>query len=220
MQSGQSPFLVNIVPLANVITNTSGLNEVTQLSGAVASIQEMVNTTTRTINTNFLGSYTSGTSIQVTSPINLVNVGISSNGLPYSSGGGTSSNVVSIIAQEIFTSTINVSDTCYAREYVTLSDKNVKEGISTIDSFSFESLDKIQTYKFNYIDSEESKIGILAQELEDVYPECVTTSSVVKYVNYPSLVSVLLRAVRKLDERVKVLENVRMSETDDELSGE
>lgn len=211
MQSGQSPFVVNIVPLANVITNTSGVNQVSQLSGTVASIQEMVNTTTRTINTNFLGSYTSGTSVQVTSPINLVNVGITSNGFPYTTGGGSTSNFVSLVAQSINTSTINVSDICYAKEYVTLSDKNVKGGLSTIDSFSFESLNKIHTYKFNYLDSEESKIGILAQELEEVYPECVTTSSGIKYVNYPSLVSVLLRAVRKLDERVKLLENVRMS---------
>ena len=245
MQSGQSKFLVNIVPLANVITNTSGIDTTAQLAGTVASIQQMVNIDTKTIAANYLGAYTAGNTIQVTSPISFCNTSNSSSSssnlgsattfvkassnISMTVGGnqifsidslgnslfqntsGSSQYVrvsgMNFIADSIITSTINVSNTCYAKEYVTLSDKYVKEGISSIGAFSFQTLDNIQTYKFKYVGSDDEKIGILAQELEEVYPECITVSGDgTKYVNYPSLVALLLQAVRGLDARVKVLE--------------
>jgi hypothetical protein len=245
MQSGQSKFLVNIVPLANVITNTSGIDTTAQLVGTVASIQQMVNIDTKTIAANYLGAYTAGNTIQVTSPISFCNTSNSSNSTTnigttttfikassnismavggnqifsidslgnslFQNASGSSQYVrvsgMNFVADNIITSTITISNTCYAKEYVTLSDKYVKEEISSIGAFSFQTLDNIQTYKFKYVGSDDEKIGILAQELEGVYPECITVSEDgTKYVNYPSLVALLLQAVRGLDARVKVLE--------------
>lgn len=57
-----NPYVLNIVPLGGgVQSSASGDNP-------VASLQEMVNTTTKTINANFIGSYDSG-SVQFTSPV-------------------------------------------------------------------------------------------------------------------------------------------------------
>lgn len=82
MQNTNSRFVANIVGLQNVISNTSGLDATTQLSNAIGNIQQMINFDTKTVYTNYLGAFTQDGSINVTSPINLCNVGITSNDTP------------------------------------------------------------------------------------------------------------------------------------------
>ena len=89
MQSSSSPFVVNIVPLANVQTNTSGEDATTVLSNQIAQIQQMVNYDQKRIYTDFLGAFTTDGSIQVLSPLNLSNVGITSNDIPFSGSGSS-----------------------------------------------------------------------------------------------------------------------------------
>jgi hypothetical protein len=88
MQSSDSPFVVNIVPLANVQTNTSGEDAVTVLSNQLAQVQQMVNYDQRRIYTDFLGSLTQDATIQVLSPMNMSNVPFTTNGIPISESGG------------------------------------------------------------------------------------------------------------------------------------
>ena len=57
-----NPYVLNIVPLFGIQQNASG-------SSAIADIQGMVNTETKTINANTIGTYDSG-SVTFTSPIN------------------------------------------------------------------------------------------------------------------------------------------------------
>ena len=202
MQSSSSPFLVNIVPLANVVTNSSGLDPVTQLSNTVANIQQMVNYDKKTIYTNYLGAFPGTNSITVTSPLVLSNVGITSNTTSSSSTATTN-----IQANSITASTITVGGTCYAQAFVTLSDKGVKGDVRPLPKISFDTLSSIGTYKYKYLDGIVDEIGIFAQELEAVYPECIKLGpGSNKYINYPSLVAILLQAVKDLDERLKVLE--------------
>jgi hypothetical protein len=99
MQNDTSQFVVNIVPLQNVQTNVSGVDRLSALASDVAAIKNMVNTDTNRIFTNTLTSYTTG-GISVTSPLNLCNVGITSNsvnllGTAYASG--TLSNLSSVL---------------------------------------------------------------------------------------------------------------------------
>jgi hypothetical protein len=89
MQSSASPFVVNIVPLANVQTNTSGEDATTVLSNQLAQVQQMVNFDQKRIYTDYLGAFTTDASIQVLSPLNLSNVGITSNGIPISGTGSS-----------------------------------------------------------------------------------------------------------------------------------
>lgn len=57
--------------------------------------------------------------------------------------------------------------------------------------------------------------GVIAQEVETVFPELVTTDERgIKRVNYTGLVGVLIEAVKELDERVAALE----AELDDRRS--
>jgi hypothetical protein len=71
-------------------------------------------------------------------------------------------------------------------------------------------VDKIQAYRFSYYDasSSEQTLGLLAQEVEAVWPELVVSSaSDKKYVNYDGLVSILVKAVQELSKRVRALES-------------
>jgi hypothetical protein len=90
MQNDVSQFVVNIIPLQNIQTNTSGLDATTILSNDVANLQQMVNFEQKRIYTDYLGAYTAGNAIQVLSPLNLSNVGITSNGSATGFGGSGS----------------------------------------------------------------------------------------------------------------------------------
>ena len=255
MQNTNSPYVVNIVALQNVISNTSGLDVNIQLSNDVAALQTMINTNTHTVYTDFLGAFTPGNSIEVISPLNLCNVGITSNGtaaaasasnigsatgafvtadtavsmgvggqpiFTMNASGNTLVNDITRVASEfrvssmtlvadsIYTSSMNVGNTCYAQQFVQLSDSNAKSNISSIFGVNF---DSVGTYKFRYEGSEEEDIGLLAQELEGIYPECVVSASgrgsseQLKYVKYSAVTALLLEAVRDLQKRVEALES-------------
>jgi hypothetical protein len=196
MQSSSSPFLVNIVPLANVNTSSSGIDVVGALTTSVGNIQKMVNFDTKTINTNFLGAYPGSCNIQVTSPLVLCNAATVASG---------SSNIQ---VNSIVANTITVEGTCYAREYVTLSDSRVKEGLGPIGSISFDTLESMNAYTYTYMDSpsSEKRLGLVAQEVAATFPECIVERDGTKYVNYAAVTAVLLQAVKDLNARVKVLE--------------
>jgi len=187
---------VNIVPLANVNTSSSGIDVVGALTTSVGNIQRMVNYDTKTINTNFLGAYPGSCNIQVTSPLVFCNAATVSSG---------SSNIQ---VNSIVANTITVEGTCYAREYVTLSDSRVKGGLGPIGSISFDTLESMNAYTYTYTDSpsSEKRLGLVAQEVEAAFPECIVERGGTKYVNYAAVTAVLLQAVKDLNARVKVLE--------------
>jgi len=272
MQSGQSKFIVNIVPLQNVVSNASGLDATYELSNSVAKIQQMVNYDEKRINTNYLASYTTGASIQVVSPLNLCNVGITSNNTTYSGGGGSGSGSaisistvtsptastfmrlydtsqsqspavsIGIQGRQVFQvggtgnglyydtlkaatefrvssmtfaadlgqfSTVTVGGLCYAQQFITLSDREAKYNIEALTDMSniTRRFQKVNTYSFSYIDSKTKEIGLLAQELEGFFPECVDDTNNTKYVKYNAVVALLVGVVRSLSARIDVLES-------------
>ncbi len=190
---------MNIVPLANVNTSSSGIDPVGALATSVGNIQKMVNFDTKTINTNFLGAYPGSCNIQVTSPLVFCNATASAT----ASSASSNIQVNSIVAN-----TITVEGTCYAREYVTLSDSRVKEGLGPIGDISFDTLESMNAYTYTYMDSpsSEKRLGLVAQEVAAAYPECIVERGGTKYVNYAAVTAILLEAVKDLNARVKVLE--------------
>jgi Chaperone of endosialidase len=273
MQNTNSRFIVNIVPLQNVVSNTSGLDATAQLSNAVGNIQQMINFEQKAVYTNYISAYTQGNSIEVLSPLNLCNVGITSNNTPYAGSGTTcnitcnvysnailspsgntfirlydtsfaSSPAISMgvsnhqvfqiggtgnglfydatlgakefrVSSMIFAadfasiSTVVVGGTCYAQNFVTLSDETTKYDVQALLDMSSitEKFKNINPYSFKYLEKDTKEIGLLAQELEAEFPECIDADSEKKYVKYNSVVALLLGAVRSLNERVKALES-------------
>jgi hypothetical protein len=100
-----------------------------------------------------------------------------------------------------------VVGTCYANQFVTLSDMGAKTDIRPLDMDGItKSLKKIHPYSFKYRGSEKEEIGLLAQEVVGVLPACVKGGLDALYVNYDSLVAVLIGEIGRLEKRVAVLE--------------
>ena len=92
---------------------------------------------------------------------------------------------------------LDVSGNIYSSGTVTAaSDITLKKNITTIDN----ALDKVcnlRGVEFDYIESGEHNIGVIAQEVEKVLPELVHTDST-KSVAYGNLTAVLIEAVKEL----------------------
>jgi hypothetical protein len=202
MQNDTSKFVVNIIPLQNVNTNVGGTNATNVLSNNIVAIQQMVNTSNNTIRTNTIQSFTSNTSVNFISPINLSNVGITTNGTPYTNSGSlTSSITVSSI-----TGVSGAFEIVYAQQFVTLSDILAKTAIREWRSPVLSDLGKIHPYIFNYEGVPSKDIGLMAQEVGAVWPELVK-DGVKKYINYDGMVALLVKAVQELEARLSRLES-------------
>lgn len=227
MQNDTSNFVVNIIPLQNIQTNVSGVDAVGTLTASVAEIKKMVNTDQKKLFANSLGSYTTGGSISITSPINLSNVGVTtvsalsnlSSVISLSATNGAFSTAVTIATASISSAvlvseggnlTVSGSGTfggiCYATQFVTLSDMMMKESVREWRSPIIGDLQKIRPYVFSYLLNKKEDIGLMAQEVEGVWPYLVKDGVKGKYVNYDGVVALLVKAVQELAGRVSTLE--------------
>lgn len=227
-------FVVNIVALQNVQSNVSGLDSTSGLSNDVAAIKKLVDTNLNKIYTNSLASYTTGGTISVTSPINLCNVGITSNANGLGKSSNALSNVSSVltiyatqnplstvmnVATASFSSAMTLSQggdltvsgsgsfgICYATQFVTLSDMMAKTGVREWRSPVFADLQKIRPYSFTYDGFAGEHIGLMAQEIGTIWPQLIKEGVKGAYVNYDGMVAMLLKAVQELGARVSTLE--------------
>ena len=92
-----------------------------------------------------------------------------------------------------------------------LSDAREKHNIKTLED-AVEKLNKIRGVSFNWNNGDAPGIGVIAQEIQAIYPEL--TREVTKFdgeqrlvVNYDGLIGVLIEAVKTLSHRVEELEN-------------
>ena len=59
-----------------------------------------------------------------------------------------------------------------------------------------------KTYTMKKDENKKQKIGVLAQDIEKVFPELVSESNGVKSVNYQGLVPVLINALKEQDNKM------------------
>ena len=97
-----------------------------------------------------------------------------------------------------------------ADSFTSASDKNLKKNIVPLDG-ALDKIDAIRGVYHDWIDEEQSKdrqIGVIAQEIQAVYPELVSQSgNGYLSVNYPKLTAVLLQSVKELKAMVLALVN-------------
>jgi len=93
-------------------------------------------------------------------------------------------------------------------DFNSLSDARVKENVYTIDS----ALDKVNNLRgvyYNKIGEEDRKVGVIAQEVEEILPELVREDKEgIKSVAYANMVSVLIEAVKELSAEVEKLKKL------------
>jgi hypothetical protein len=104
------------------------------------------------------------------------------------------------------------------------SDPIFKEKVTLLNPDDALKLLNLKTYKFHYNVTKfhekkfphGERIGLMADEVEKYFPQCVTKDSEGhRYVNYSMLVVPLIETIRKLEEKVSILEK-KISEKDKE----
>ena len=91
------------------------------------------------------------------------------------------------------------------------SDRNIKTNIIRLDN-CLDKVDRIYGYSYTRVDLEDKTkrhVGVIAQEVEEIYPELVEENeeSSKKSVNYSGLVPVLLECVKTLKNENAELRN-------------
>lgn len=144
------------------------------------------------------------------------NVRIGQNGSDPSSGGiRLFNNGIETITINGETGVINV-DTLYANLLfstdgsVQTSDRRYKKNIKALTNALYKT-SQLRGVSYNWKDSNRSQsnqIGVIAQEVEEVYPEFVHTDDKgMKAVNYAQLTAVLIEAIKELNTKVEALES-------------
>ena len=89
--------------------------------------------------------------------------------------------------------------------YGGISDQNLKENI--VDATNkLDDINQVQIRNFNFIGSDHKQIGVIAQELESVFPSLVKTDDEgLKSVKYSVLVPILVKALQEADDKIDAL---------------
>ena len=106
-------------------------------------------------------------------------------------------------AGSINCSYLTASFTVEAQNYITTSDLNLKTNVNTIEN-SLDIVNSLRGVSFDWKVNGNKSYGVIAQELEEILPDLVTTKEN-KSVNYNGLVGVLLQAVKELSAEVEEL---------------
>ena len=100
-----------------------------------------------------------------------------------------------------------LSGTANAANFNTTSDATLKTNVETLTG----SLDKVKALRgvsYDWIESGGSEIGVIAQEVEAVIPDVVSTNDEgIKSVKYGNMVAVLIEAIKEQQLRIEALES-------------
>ena len=86
------------------------------------------------------------------------------------------------------------------------SDIALKSNIEPLTD-TLEKIQQITGYKYNFADTSNSSMGVIAQDVEKVFPELVHGLEGKKTLQYSGLIGVLVEAVKDLSAKVQVLED-------------
>lgn len=99
-------------------------------------------------------------------------------------------------AANTFTATNNFQ-TINCTTLIETSSREYKTNIQTIPS-QLSQVKKLNPVSYNRIETNRKEIGLIAEEVNEIYPEFVAN----KGINYPKMVSVLVSAIKELSDKV------------------
>jgi len=204
-------FTGNLTGTSSWATNALGANNATNASNATYATSAG-NATTATTATNVIGTancilYNNGTNTTTTSTA--LQFGPFSNVLTVNGGCIRVTDGVQVIGSA-------VPGYIYATGDVvafSTSDKRLKDNIIPIIN-PIEKIQKIGGYEFDWIPAENihsyegHDIGVIAQEIEEVLPELVTTrDNGYKAVKYDKIVALLIEAIKDQQKQIEELKS-------------
>lgn len=85
-----------------------------------------------------------------------------------------------------------------AQQFNNVSDARLKTNVRTLDR-ALEDVQRLRGVRFDWKADGKASVGVIAQEIEAVYPEMVsTTTTGMKAVDYPKLTAVLIESTKEL----------------------
>ena len=92
-----------------------------------------------------------------------------------------------------------------ATSFTSLSDVNKKENITRIDN-ALVITQQLEGVRFDWKDTHEPSLGLIAQEVEKILPELVETSDDgTKSVSYGNIIGVLIEAIKEQQKQIDEL---------------
>jgi len=200
-------------------TATSTTN-IPNLTGDITSVNKA--TTLATVNSN-VGTFGSGTSIPtITVNAKGLITGVTTTAV---TSGTTITDDTSTNASRFLTFTSATSGSISAADvsstkltfnpssgalsainFNTTSDINLKENIKPIED-SLNKVLQLNGIEFDWKDNQQPSIGVIAQEVEKVFPSLVKTAKN-KSVNYNGLIGVLIEAVKEQQKQIEELKKI------------
>lgn len=115
---------------------------------------------------------------------------------------------------------LQISGALYASNYYYSSDRKLKKDIKPLES-SLEKISKLNGYNFTWKSTDEKAVGLIAQEVEEVYPELVgetedAQGQTIKTVQYGNLVAPLIESTKELDAKL-IAQEKRIQELEEKL---
>lgn len=90
-------------------------------------------------------------------------------------------------------------------DFNSLSDLNKKKDIQTIEH-AVDLVGKLRGVTFNWRDTNQAAVGVIAQEVESVLPQVVSTAATgEKSVSYGNIIAVLIEAVKEQQQEITAL---------------
>jgi hypothetical protein len=90
-------------------------------------------------------------------------------------------------------------------DITSLSDIRTKENVKTIEN-ALDTVTSMRGVSYNTIGEEPNKVGVIAQEVEEVLPEVVKTDAEgMKSVDYGKMVGVLIEAMKEQQTQIEAL---------------
>ena len=228
--------IVPLQGIASGITSSSDTTgQITNLQASVANIQSMVNYDTKTVSADFITSFTQGNTIQFNSDLNLSSVFLYSNGLATSLNSANSISTLQFTPNSYISGTAStisltsagntilkinstgpstivdisgfliVSEDAYVKTLYQTSDRSQKTNILPF-STCLDDILKLEPHTFNWLNTGESDIGFIAQDVEKTWPSLTNHG---KSIAYSRLIPLLLEGIRELHTRVSTLEGLR-----------
>ncbi len=111
---------------------------------------------------------------------------------------------VSVTADVTVGQNLTIVGVATANEFDSQSDARLKKNIRTVDN-ALNKLREINGVEFTWKASGERTIGVIAQQVEELFPELVRGDEILS-VNYNGLIGVLIESVKELKLRVEELE--------------
>ena len=105
------------------------------------------------------------------------------------------------VGTTIPSTTLQVSGTITCVDINSTSDIKLKEHIHSIDD-PLGKVMQINGVGFRWKDTKEDAIGVIAQDIEEVFPELVKNNDHTKTVNYNGLVGVLIEAIKEQQRQI------------------